>query len=471
MATIDDLIAAIEVELEAAQKRAAKCTLEVKAILSAASTEGRSNLSEEEDQRVTKLFAARDAAKADIDGIKVKLGNANKVKSEELESDKATRDVRSTGAVLPGREQRVQVGAEERTYRPDTDRYGKQFLMDICRSFTFQDVESGTRLARHMAEERIERAEYMTRAVGTGAFAGLTVPQYLTDLYAPATAGLRPFADICNRHPLPEAGMTVNISRITTASSAALQATENTAVSETNMDDTLLSPAVQTTSGQQTVSRQAIDRGTGIEDVTMQDLFNRVATNLDSTLINQAATGLTNVSATVAYTDATPTGAELYPKILGGASGVEGALLAMGRPTHAIMHSRRWYWLSSQMSSTWPLINWAGIPVQAGGTAQPVTYSQGIRGVLPCGLEVVTDANIATNLGAGTNEDEIYVVAASECHLWEEDNAPLFIRAEQPAAASLGVLLVAYAYFAYTHARYTNGSSKIAGTGLVTPAF
>jgi hypothetical protein len=91
--------------------------------------------------------------------------------------------------------------------------------------------------------------------------------------------------------------------------------------------------------------------------------------------------------------------------------------------------------------------------------------------VLPCGLEVIVDNNIATNLGAGTNEDELYVVPASECHLWEDPNAPFFIRAEQPAAGSLGVLLVAYSYFAYTFGRYSNGMQKVNGTGNITPQF
>ncbi|WP_328544583.1 phage major capsid protein [Streptomyces europaeiscabiei] len=470
--TIDDLIAAIEVEKEAAEKRLKKCGAEVQLILDKAQQDGRAALTGEEDQRVTELFAARDQARTDIVGIETKLANANKIKTEEMERETKQRETRATETRKPSYDQVARVGQEERTYRPDTDARGKGFLMDVSRQFLFQDVEASHRLAQHMREERVERAEYMQRAVGTGAFAGLTVPQYLTDLYAPATAALRPFADVCNRHPLPESGMSVNISRITTATSAALQASENAAVSETNMDDTLLTVNVQTAAGQQTVSRQAIDRGTGIEDVTMQDLFNRVATVLDSTLLNQATNGLTNVANANAYTDGTPTGAELYPKILGAAAGVEGALLAMGRPSHAVMHSRRWYWLSSQMSSTWPMINWAGIPVQAGGVANAnSSYASGPRGVLPCGLEVVVDNNIATNLGAGTNEDEIYVVPSSECHLWEDPNAPLFIRAEQPAAASLGVLLVAYSYFAYTFARYTNGTQKVGGTGLVTPAF
>lgn len=472
--TIDDLIASIEVELEAAYKRRKKCGAEVQLILDKAQQDGRSALTVEEDERVAELFAARDQSKTDIDGIENKLANANKIKAEEMERAEQAKQVRDTpaNARKPAYDRVARVGTEERTYRKDQDPLGKGFLMDICRQFSHQDVEAGGRLARHMQEERIERAEYLQRAVGTGAFTGLTVPQYLTDMYAPATAALRPFADVCNRHPLPEDGMSVNISRITTSSSAAIQSSENSAVSETNMDDTLLTVNVQTSAGQQTVSRQAIDRGTGIEDVTMQDLFNRVATNLDNTLINQATNGLTNVAQANTYTDASPSGAELYPKILAGAAGVEANLLAMGRPTHAVMHSRRWYWLSSQMSSTWPIINWAGLPVQAAGTADSSSmYASGPRGVLPSGLQVIVDNNIPTNLGAGTDEDEVYVVPNSECHLWEDENAPMFIRAEQAAAASLGVLLVAYSYFAYTFARYTNGMQKVSGTGLVTPTF
>jgi HK97 family phage major capsid protein len=471
-ATIDDLIASIEVELEAAQKRASKTIKETELILAKAQQEGRSHLTEEEAERVEELKQARVKAKDDIEGAKRKLAEANEVKAEEMEREEKQREISPTGVRAQGRDQRLQVGREERTYRPDTDPYGKGFLMDVCRQFMFQDVEASSRLQRHMAEERVERAEYMKRAVGTGAWAGLTVPQYLTDMYAPATAALRPFADICNRHPLPENGMSVNISRVTTASSAALQATENTLVSETDMDDTLLTIPVQTAAGRQTVSRQAIDRGQGIEDVTLQDLFNRVATVLDSTLINQATTGLTAVAVANTYTDASPTGPELYPKIIGAAAGVEAALLAMGAPSHAVMHSRRWYWLASQMQSVWPMINWTGIPPQSAGVANSgSSYASGVRGVLPSGLQVIVDNNIGTGYGAGTNEDEIYVVPNSECHLWEDNNGPLFIRAEQAKAESLGVVLVAYTYFAYTFQRYANAMQKVAGTGLTPPSF
>lgn len=473
MNTIDQLVAQIEVEIEQARKRRDRATAERKTILATAQSEGRANLTDEEDREFEKFGQAVEQAKRDIEGAQEKLANATKVQAEEREAQAKANDIKKVEdrGTKPAYDEVARVGAEERTYNKGNDRHGTGFLRDVCRQFTSRDAQAEQRLARHMHEEQVERAQYLTRAVGTGAFSGLTVPQYLTDMYAPATAALRPFADACNTHPLPDDGMAVNISRITTPTKVDLQATENTGVALNDADDTLLTIPVQTAAGQQTVSRQAIDRGTGIESVVFQDLFNRYATTLDNTLLNQAATGLTNVATPTSYTDTTPTGAEFYPKILAAASGVEAALLAMGVPTHAVMHSRRWYWLSSQMSNTWPLINSMGLPVQAAGVNNNEPYGSGIRGVLPNGLKVVVDNNIATNFGAGTNEDEVYVVPEQECHLWEDQDAPLFIRAEQPAAASLGVLLVVYGYFAYTFGRYPGGMQKIGGTGLTTPAF
>jgi hypothetical protein len=234
----------------------------------------------------------------------------------------------------------------------------------------------------------------------------------------------------------------------------------------------LLTIPVLTAAGQQKVSRQAIDRGRGLEDVLMQDLFRAYATSRDSQLISTASTGLSAVATATTYDDTQPTVAKLYPKIMGAMAGVEAALLNMGSPSHAVMHSRRWYWLASAMTSTWPFINAGGIPTQAAGTADPASaYAKGVRGVLPIGLQVVVDNNIPTSLGAGTNQDEIYVVPDVECHLWEDPNAPVYIRADQPAAPNLGVLLVVYGYFAFTLSRYTGGMAKVSGTSLVTPSW
>jgi HK97 family phage major capsid protein len=197
----------------------------------------------------------------------------------------------------------------------------------------------------------------LERAVGTGAFTGLVVPQYVVQMVAPAVAAMRPFADICTKHALPDAGMSLNISRITTATSAALQATENTAVSETGIDDTLLTVNVQTAAGQQTASRQAIERGTLTEEVIVQDLMRRYATVLDSTLLNQASTGLAAASTLQTYTNATVDTTAIpaaWKQLIQAQNTVESNLLAQAPPSHFIMHPRRWNWFTAAVSSTWP---------------------------------------------------------------------------------------------------------------------
>lgn len=463
--TIEQLIAAKRAEIAGLMKTRSKNVAEL------AELRAKTELSSEDEARVEALRAEN----ADLDT----RATALEVKVAEYEAERAAdaaaearANVTVPGADSPNENRApVVVTGEARTYSPDSDPRGETFLRDVASAF-LGNFEARDRVQRHMQEERVERgAEFEKRAVGTGAFAGLVVPQYLTDLVAPAAAAARPFADICNQHPLPEVGTTVNISRITTATSAAAQ-TENAAVSNTDIDDTLLTETMFTVAGQQVMSRQSIERGVGTEEITLNDLVRRYHSALDSKLLNDATTGLTNVAQSVAYTDASPTAAELWPKLLNAQANLEAVMLDQGvGDLYAVMHSRRWAWLQSQVGTSWPFVSQPGIPTQAGGVNLATGYGQGVRGVLPNGIKVIVDNNIATNLGAGTNEDEIYVVNASELHLWEDSGAPLFIRAEQTNAASLGVLLVVYGYAAYSFRRYTNGHQKIAGTGLVTPTF
>ncbi len=263
--------------------------------------------------------------------------------------------------------------------------------------------------------------------------------------------------------------MTLNISQITTGTSVASQATQNTAVSSSLPGDTTLAVSVKTAAGQQILSRQAIDRGTGIDDVIMDDLFRRYATNLDSQLVNDATTGLDAASAAIVQNTVGAT--NLYSSVLGGASGVETAVLGFAVPNYVVMHSRRWYWFSAQMGNTWPLVQQPGSPPANIGANFAVGYNKGVRGTFPNGMGVVVDNNISIISGSTNNQDEVFVVASDECHLWEDPNAPVFIRAEGVQAANLGVLVVIYGYFAYTFQRYANATQKIIGLGLVTPTF
>ena len=82
------------------------------------------------------------------------------------------------------------------------------------------------------------------------------------------------------------------------------------------------------------------------------------------------------------------------------------------------------------------------------------------------GLPVVTDPNIATTSGAGT-EDIVYVLRASDAVLWESG-----IRARvlpETKSQNLTVLLQLYGYLAFSAARYPQSVVEI--TGLTAPTF
>jgi hypothetical protein len=247
---------------------------------------------------------------------------------------------RAAAAVETRREKAVDVvtvKSEPRTYSPQSE---ASFIADAFRSQFNNDWEANQRIARHMQEEKVER-----RDVTSANFAGLVVPQFLTDLAAPFARAGRPFMDASRKHALPEAGLTISISKVTTGSATAVQS-EGAAVQETNMDDTKLDVSVVTVAGQQNVSRQAIERGTNIDTLVMADLVAAYHTNLDSLNVTTSATSLTNtITQVVTYTDASPTVAELYPKIVDCIQRIQTTFFA--GPNFILMHPRRLrsFWL------------------------------------------------------------------------------------------------------------------------------
>lgn len=425
---------------------------------------------------VAELRARKDAIDADIDVI---AARATDLEAEHARDEAASRlqvETFPTGARVTTAPADVRVGQEPRTYTAQNDKRGTAFLRDVMRAHTQQDFQAMQRLDRHMVEERVERAEYMVgiqqRDVGTSAFAGLTVPQYLTDMVAPTIRKLRPFADICRQMDLPAEGMTVNISRITTSTAVAAQASEAGAVQETDIDDTLLTVNVRTIAGQQDVSRQVVDRTTGGDQVVIEDLIGAYHEELDRQILVADGTsgthlGIKNVSANVGvtYTDADPTAAELHPKLANLLQQISSGTNDM---TDFIFHTRRWWWLASQLGSTFPLVTVNNAGVQQVGSVGDPGYTAMNRGYLGAG--VVLDRNVETTLGAGT-EDAIYGVNRNECFLWEDAAAPLLIRAEQTGAGNLMVKFVVYGYSAFTAGRYPLATGDITGTGLIAPVF
>lgn len=362
----------------------------------------------------------------------------------------------------------IRVGNEPGIYTRDP--HGPSFFADLMNRHN--DPAAAERLARHQSAHTPQE-----RAIGTGAVVGLVPPEYLTDLVAPLARNTRPLANAVRALPLPDTGMTVNISRVTTGTSADVQATENSAVSETDADDTLLTINVRTIAGQQTLSRQAVDRGQGADTVIMEDLIAAYHAKLDSQIIAADGTsgthlGVLSTSGTVSvtYTDASPTVAEVWPKIADAIQQVNAQRHLP--PDLIVMHPRRWGWFNAALDTAGrPLIvPTADIAMNSMGIGDAAAV-EGAVGTLQ-GLPVITDSNIPVNLGAGTNEDRIIVCRREDLILWEDtQGAPFMIRAEDVKAANLGVLFVAAGYSAFTAGRYPTATAVIAGTGLATPSF
>jgi len=131
-----------------------------------------------------------------------------------------------------------------------------------------------------------------------------------------------------------------------------------------------------------------------------------------------------------------------------------------------VMHPRRWGWFLSLLDGQQrPLVLPNGnMPFNAAGILTDVDSQQVVGNIH--GLPVVTDPNIATTSGAGT-EDIIYVMRSSDLILWESG-----IRARvlpETRAVNLTVLLQVYNYLAFTAARYPQ--SVVTITGLTAPTF
>jgi HK97 family phage major capsid protein len=398
---------------------------EMDAVLEAVASEDRTDLTTEETAKVDALVTESRTLDEKIE----------KLTAQATADAKAAEARLAVAEIATPKVGGFKATKESRTYSPDSD---TSFFKDAYNAQFKSDYAAQERLARHQREEEIER-----RDVGTGSTSrDLVIPQYL----------------------------------MTTGSSTAVQATQNSAVSETDVDDTLLTIDVRTIAGQQDISRQAIERGTGIDQFVAQDLIRSWHTTLDNQIINgngESGTieGLKNAGGNaVTFTEAAPTAALLYPKLADAIQLIQ--TNSFVNPTHFLMHPRRLAFLLAAVDgSSRPLV----VPAANGPTNAMATgagsVAYGNSGYQMMGLPIITDANIGTGYGAGDNQDEIYVVTAPENHLWEQPGSPFTLRYDATGAGNLTIKTVVYGYAAFTAGRYPTANSIIAGTGLVAPTF
>jgi len=406
---------------------------------------------------------------ADLDALQgefdSKLEVAERAKGA-VEAREALMTARDAMTVKPVADVKVEVISNEQVYRPD--RPERSYFRDLYLSKTKGDREATDRLSGHALATR----DINTTDTSGGDF---VPPAYLVNEYiAKARAG-RVTADLCSKFALPGGTDSINFPAITTGSANAAQASQNSALQETNLVTATVTAPVTTIGGIQDVSVQLVEQSPiAFDQVIFADLAASHAQAIGSAVINGTGAsgtleGFVNADTvnTITYTDASPTAAETVSKI---ADGIQQVASARFLPADAIvMHPRRWYALSAGVDGGGrPLVVPTAQAMNTFGTAEGVAAEGSVGNIL--GLPVYLDPNIATNTGASTNQDIIIISRFADAYLFEGTPKAEVFRETLSAEATVRFRL--YNFVAFTAERYVGvNTSIVSGTGLAAPSF
>lgn len=386
---------------------------------------------------------------------------------------------------------RVELGqtGEQRssTLVKDPDVYARgnvqrSYFRDLAKSQLFGDADASERLRRHAAAA----ADVEVRALGntntTGGSGGeMAPPLWLVQDYVKLARPGRVTADLFKHSDVPRGVSSVNLPRIITGTTVALQGTQNTALSQTDITTGAVSTGFSTVGGKQVVSQQLLDQSEiNFDQVITSDLAAAYAQNIGTQVLTGAGTGANNNSVVngltnavvpaanvITFTSAAPTAALFYSKAAGAL-----AAFAAGRymqPTVWVMHPRRWFWLLAQVdSSNRPLVVPNAVAFNPIASTDGEQLVSGTVGTF-LGLPVAIDPLMPTNFGAGTNQDRVYLLKQDDLWLFESPTTAEVFR--EPYADSMGVLFRLYSYLGTILNRQAYSIAYIDGTGLTPPAF
>ncbi len=376
-----------------------------------------------------------------------------------------------SGVVQTGLQNGYHVGGGQTYHRGNNS---PSFFRDL---WTAQrgDADAADRLRSNNREVGMEsRALGNTNATG-GSAGEFAPPAWILDAYVKLARPGRVTADLFHKEDLPAGVSSVNIPRVATGTTVAIQSTQNTAVSQTDLTTNSLSSGIVTLAGKQVISQQLLDQsGTGgrVDEVVLGDLTGDLARQLGTQVLTGTGVGgqlkgfLTATSSNVLpWTTATPTATGFYGRL----AQLQGAINStrFKAPDVIVMHPRRWAWFASFTDSTGrPLVVPSAGAFNSMASAGDDQAVGRVGSVLGC--DVYTDPNIPVNRGGGT-EDVVLMFVRDDVWLWEAN-----LRAEaftSPLADVMGILYRVYNYFAMVPDRYSASLGQLAGSGLVTPAF
>lgn len=278
-------------------------------------------------------------------------------------------------------------------------------------------------------------------------------------------------ANLISNEPLPGGTDSINIPKVLTGTTTAIQTADNTTISDTDLTDTYVTAPVCTIAGQQSVAIQLLDQSPiSFDQVIFADLVASYAAQVDSQVLMGSGTsgqvlGMHNTSGISTVTPSAVTYAGIYSAVADAVQLVHTQRFLP--PTHIVMHPRRWaFFLAALDTSNRPLVVPSANGIMNAMGREDFVESQMVVGQMH-GLPVVTDPNITTSAGSGTNQDYIYVLRATDPLLFESGIRSRVL--PEVNGKNLSTVLQVYSYVAFTAGRYPQSIVEIGG--LTPPSF
>lgn len=465
----------IELRAEAATK-VAELKATRKAITDKAQAEERNDLTAEETSEFRTLSTDISGAMDVVDDLDGQIRDLEKEIERSGRQDERTAAVAKATAVTEVK--------EPLTYQRHS---GVSYFQDFANmQLGRADAAAKERLLRHETDVNTSKElraafkvgnEYrnLDRNDGTGGY--FVPPLWVMNEWIPLVRAGRSYANLLANKPLPPGTDSINLPKVNSGTAVAIQTADNATISEVDMTDTSVSAAVKTIAGMQGISLQALEQSPlSFDDIILADLAMDYAPKLDQQVISGSGsgnqvTGVRNTSGiiTITATDATTELSKsqtVYKKIGDAIQRIHTQRYAS--PEVIVMHPRRWQAFCTLFASDGRLaIVPDGAAFNQFGVLERVA-PENVVGKLQ-GLPVVVDSNMPTTLGAGTNEDVIHVLRASDLYLYESSlRTQVF---QETRATSLTVLFRLHGYLAFLAGRYPKSVVEIGGTALTAPTF
>lgn len=430
----------------------------------------------ENDERIAEIELQL-AAEARSGQVAIALGMPGiQIKSEPLTYTKRKADVDGVSWI---RDQYHMVQGDPEA-RARLERHGVEMDIEVPRR---EEQRVRQAESEHRAtgwENPLEKRTNPNRTDGTGGY--LVPPVWLMDELIPILRAGRVVADQCRQMTLPEGTDSINIPKLSTGTTAAIQTADAASVSSTDFTDTSVSAGVKTIAGQQDVSIQLIDQSPlNVDELVFVDLIADYNKKLDVQVLSgsnasgqvnglYSSAGASNWTgySTSSYTDASPTAGEFFPVFAQLASKMSQARFSIDSLKY-FLHPRRWFWLAAGQDTTnRPLI----VP-NSMSPWNPIAASenkaQGYVGNTVIGPPVFIDANITTTdtAGSGSSQDIAIALNTDDAFLFEGTLRQRTL--PEVLSGTLQVRIQIWNYVAFL-LRYGEALAIGSGTGFSAPS-